>query len=104
LAAHEEAVAYQRQQVADQPDVPEFRLELGKYLVNLSNALSDSGQPREARAARAEALAILKRLVAEYPNWPTFREQLANVEGLVDSPAPGAGEPPKGGRRAEGDR
>ena len=68
--------------------MPEFRLELAKYLNNLGNALRDAGRPDEGETARAEGLAIYRRLVAEYPNRSDFRKELTHVAGQDAAPAP----------------
>src|SRR4029453_11791938 len=103
LPALTEAVAFHRQQVADQPDVPEFQLELGKYLINLGNALRDAGRPDEAEKARAEGLAIKRRLVAEYPNRSDFREELTHALGKDTAPGPKPRDS-QGARQPDGDR
>ena len=81
--AFRDAVAYQRQAVANFPDRPEFRLELASYLFNLGNLIRDKGLLKEAEAVYGEALPIQKHLVAEFPNRPEFREELATGHNNV---------------------
>ena len=85
-SAFRDAVAVQKQVVANFPDRPEFRMELAKYLVNLANLIRDKGLLKEAEAVYREALPILKQLVAVFPGRPQFREELAvghNNVGLL---------------------
>ena len=76
--AFRDAIAYQKQAVANFPDRPEFRLELASYLFNLGNLIRDKGLLKEAEAIYGEALPIKKHLVAVFPGRPEFREELAD--------------------------
>jgi hypothetical protein len=104
-AALVEAVALQRQVVGNLPNRPELRLELGKYLLNLGNALAETGRPKEAEAARAEGRVILKQLVVDFPNRPEFHQELAERVGKQSLPATEEQERPggAGGARGEGE-
>ena len=82
-SAFRDAVAAQRQAVANFPDRPEFRLELAKYLFNLGNLIRDKGLLKEAEAVYGEALPIQKHLVAMFPGRPEFREELASGHNNV---------------------
>jgi hypothetical protein len=88
LPAYNDAVAFQRQQVADHPDVPEFQLELGKYLINLGNALRDAGRTGRSRNDTRRGPGRLQTTCRRIPQRADFRKELANVEGLNSSSLP----------------
>ena len=69
--------------VADFPDVPMYREELGKSCRNLGVVLVSQRLPREAEAAYRSALEIHGRLVSEIPGEPGYRRNLAKVHDAL---------------------
>jgi serine/threonine protein kinase/tetratricopeptide (TPR) repeat protein len=77
--AYADALAIQKQLVADFPARPEFRHELASTHNKLGILLRNTGRPQEAETAFAEALAIQKGLAADFPARPEFRQALAGI-------------------------
>ena len=75
-AAFRDALALQKQLVAEFPIRPDFRQQLARTYGNLGVLLSATGRLQEAEAAYRDALAIQKQLVAEFPTRPDFRQEL----------------------------
>ena len=77
-AAFRDALALQKQLVAEFPIRPDFRQELARTYGNLGVLLRETGQLKEAEAAYRNALALQKQLVADFPTRPDFRQELAS--------------------------
>ena len=75
-AAFRDALAIQKQLVAEFPTRPDFRQELARTYGNLGVLLRETGQLKEAEAAYRNALALQKQLVADFPTRPDFRQEL----------------------------
>ena len=75
-AAFRDALALQKQLVAEFPIRPDFRQQLARTYGNLGVLLRETGRLKEAEAAYRDALAIQKQLVADFPTRPDFRQEL----------------------------
>jgi serine/threonine protein kinase len=80
VKAYRRAVALGQQLVADFPNQPEFRLELGSTYNSLGVLLHHDHRPREAESAYVEAQTIFRQLVADFPTRREFRQSLAGIQ------------------------
>jgi serine/threonine-protein kinase len=67
-AAYEEALAINKQLVADFPRVPIYREDLVRNHEGLANLLRESGDRPAARAVLEACLSVRKRLAADFPD------------------------------------